>query len=339
MSKALSDAGTPAVQEWPAVDIVVVSRGRHELLRKAVALVSGVDYPSDKMRIVVIEETDEPQPLAVDGVDYRAIPMRDLGFAHARNEALRCVVAPVVVFTDDDCVVERDWLKEIVGPLVRDQSVQAVAGAVLVPSCGPVGKCENVLGFPGGGLKTLHAADGELVHRKTFSTCNCAVRRDAIEACGGFDERLRIGGEDEALSRRIVANGGVIVFCPSARVLHRPRDGLCRVFLWFIRRGRARAAAIRAGVAEQSAVELLTNSPIVRALVLLALCLLPVVPVVPFVLTIALAYYVFILHRFRWARRHCGIGALLLLPLVKVTMDIGMDFGMLMGMRGEAGRS
>jgi O-antigen/teichoic acid export membrane protein len=58
--------------EWPAVSVIIVTRGRHEAAIEAVHSVLQVDYPAEKLEVVVIEETDNPRPIEGYQVRYAA---------------------------------------------------------------------------------------------------------------------------------------------------------------------------------------------------------------------------------------------------------------------------
>lgn len=314
-------------EELPNVSVVIVTKGRPAIVVRAVESVLNTVYPIDKRQVVVLEETDTPRPICRQSVVYRTIPERGLGFGFARNEALRHTVHPLIVFADDDCVVERDWLIEIVTPIKAGDAV-AVGGAVLVPTCGPVGQCENILGFPGGGVRYLNDAKGRVVPCQTFSTCNCAVLRTVLDRSGGFNPALRYGGEDELLSRTI-AEVGPIVYNPKAVVRHWPRDGLFRVASWFARRGRSRVDLLRHSPRKREMVlGMIKNSPILRLLAVLAVLHLNGLAVFGSLAALCVAYYSVILWRYRWSRQYYpALRTFLVIPLVKVTMDVGMDVG------------
>lgn len=224
--------------DWPCVSVVVITKGRHAPTESAVASILATDYPVDRREIIVIEETREACPIQGDNVRYVAIPVRNLGFSFARNQGIRLASAEIIVFTDDDCLVERGWLQELIRPFMESADTIAVAGALLVSGCGAIGECENILGFPGGGVKYLHQARGAMTRWFTFSTCNCALRKSALEIAGGFCEKLKSGGEDSLLSETFLKNG-TIFYNPRARVYHQARDSFFGVLFWFIRRGRA----------------------------------------------------------------------------------------------------
>ena len=313
--------------ELPNVSVVIVTKGRHAMVARAVESVLSAEYPTEKRQVVVLEETDTPRPISGPGVVYRTIPEQGLGFGFARNEALRHAEHPLIVFADDDCVVERDWLVEIVTP-IRTGKAAAVGGAVLVPTCGPVGQCENILGFPGGGAHYLNNAKGRVVPCQTFSTCNCAVLRTVLDQNGGFDPGLRHGGEDELLSRRI-AQVGPIVYNPKAVVRHRPRDSLLKVAGWFARRGRSRVDLLRHSPREPEMVlGVIKNSPFLRLLAVLVVLGLNGLPVFGSLIVLGVVYYSVILWRYRWSRQYFpALATFVVIPLVKITMDVGMDVG------------
>lgn len=324
---------------WPRVSVIVITKGRHALAESAVASILAADYPVTKREIIVVEETDAPCPIGGEGVRYAAIPVRNLGFSFARNKGVSLATADIIAFTDDDCLVEREWLKELIRPLIGSDDTMAVAGAVLVSACGTMGECENVLGFPGGGAKYIHRAQGAIRRWSAFSTCNCAVMKRAIEMAGGFCEQLKSGGEDSLLSEKILENG-LILYNPQACVYHKARDSFAGVLRWFIRRGRSCVDLARVAGNKRAYITTLGfNSVLLRLAVVISICLMMGWPGLPVIGVLALLYYTSVLWRFRWARAYSSsIKTLLLLPVVKAVMDIGMDLGILSSVFNPPGR-
>lgn len=317
----------------PSVSVVIITKGRHEMARAALDSVLATDYPADLREVIVLEETDTPEPFEAQGVRYHAMPMRNLGFGYARNRSVELSSHELIVFVDDDCIVEPSWLGALVHPLTVNDNAAAAGGAVLVPPCGVVGQCENVLGFPGGGLLYVHLSGGKITDRPTFSTCNAIVRRSAIIQVGGFDETLRNGGEDHALSIAI-KQFARILYVPDARVYHKPRDNIRAVFQWFIRRGRAAATAIRRSPHQTRLVlEALRNSPLLRAAVLIVFLSLFRIPLFIGLTVAAAVYWGVTVFRYRWARVwYPSQPVLFVVPFVKLVMDLGMDIGQLLAL-------
>ena len=209
------------VSETPTVSVLICTKDRRADLARALASLRADGVERDGVEIVVVEETARPEP--IPGVRYVPLPPEGRGFAYVRNRAVETAKGSVLVFVDDDCEVERGWFDALVAPLLADPGVGGAAGAVLVRDCNAIGYAESVLGFPGGGLRYLAAAAGRVVPTTHLSTCNCAYRREAVEAAGGFSARAALGGEDSLLAERVTARWPCR-YVPDAIVYHKPRQ-------------------------------------------------------------------------------------------------------------------
>ncbi len=329
------------VSETPTVSVLICTKDRRADLARALASLRADGVERDGVEIVVVEETARPEP--IPGVRYVPLSPEGRGFAYVRNRAVETAKGSVLVFVDDDCEVERGWFDALVAPLLADPGVGGAAGAVLVRDCNAIGYAESVLGFPGGGLRYLAAAAGRVVPTTHLSTCNCAYRREAVEAAGGFSARAALGGEDSLLAERVTARWPCR-YVPDAIVYHKPRQRLGAIFRWFVRRGRAEILILPAK-AQPGAVarSLLRGSMLLRVLVtavVLAWLPWPVWLTGPLLLG---AYYAALLRRFAFARRYPTYRAgWWLTPLVKVVADAGAEVGRLRELaaslrRGAAG--
>jgi GT2 family glycosyltransferase len=321
---------------WADVSVIICTKDRPEDLARAITSVRTCGEGGQRVDILVVEEADAPRQIT--GAQYVHLPRHGRGFGHARNAGLRQAGGSIVVFMDDDCEAERGWIEALTAPLRQDPTILGVAGAVLVRECGPLGYAENILGFPGGGLRYLHEARGKAVPTRYLSTCNCAYRRDAVIRAGGFPEEARFGGEDFLLAEQ-VATLGPCLYAPDAVVYHRPRGRLRAVFRWFMRRGESEIMLLHATTATRSfRWYLLRSSWTMRLLLLVALLagwprlavLLP---------PIGILYYGLILWQFRFARAYPPHRrAWWLVPIVKVTMDLGAELGRWRGLLSRGRR-
>lgn len=307
------------------VSVVICTKDRPLDAARVVERIRTSGAAGRAAEIVVVEETETPSDIR--GVHYVQLPREDRGFGHARNIGVRAARGDVVAFIDDDCDPERGWLEALTAPFAGAPGVLGVAGAVMVRDCGAIGYAENILGFPGGGVRYRHAAGGRVVPTRYLSTCNCAYRRDAILRAGGFLEDARWGGEDALLAER-VSRDGPCVYAPDAVVYHRPRGRFGAIFHWFVRRGRSELAVLaRTGDRTAFLTYLLRSSWTLRAAVAASVLLRwpAAAPVVPLAIG---AYGAAVLWRFRFARRYpTHRRAWWLVPAVKVTMDLGAEVG------------
>ena len=315
----------PSVFDSARLSVVICTKDRPADLARAIASIRESGDVGRRAEVVVVEEADVPRDLP--GVHYAHLPRQGRGFGYARNVGVREAHGDILLFIDDDCEAEQGWGEALIEPFNRDPQTLGVAGAIMVRDCGVIGYAENILGFPGGGLRYLHAAGGRVVPTRYLSTCNCAYRRKAVLDAGGFLENARLGGEDFLLAEKVSARGPC-VYAPAAVAYHRPRGRMGAILRWFARRGQSEIALLRAVVDRKKFVWfLLRSSWTLRVLALLTL--LARWPGLAVLLPAgAIAYYGAILWQFRFARAYPSHRtAWWLVPFVKLAMDLGTEVG------------
>ncbi|RKR75625.1 glycosyltransferase family 2 protein [Frondihabitans australicus] len=241
----------------PTVTVVVCTRDRADQLRGALASILELDYPAfdvvvvdnagatDATRVVVETEFADPRVRIVS----EPVP----GLSRARNTGLLAATGEIVAYTDDDVIVDRDWLTGLVAGFARADDVACVTG--LVPSGElrtPVQRFfddrvswsrnlrarEFRLSEPPADLPAFPFSVGE------YGTgANFALRRDTLLRLGGFDTAFGVGsrtggGEDLDIFTRVIFSGAALVVEPSALVWHRHRADL----------GALRAQAVGYGI-------------------------------------------------------------------------------------------
>jgi glycosyltransferase involved in cell wall biosynthesis len=224
----------------PAVSIVIPTLGRETLYSLLEAI-----------RTQDIEKPFEIVLVTDNGLDEARID-RSLtnvihsgagrGIASRRNEGFRSAAAEIVVFIDDDERPLNDsWLKSLVEPLLDTGETVATSGVAVPTGQGFIADIISSLGFPGGGsigFKRMWSVDSG-GHTAHICTGNFAIRKEALQMLGGFNEGLKHGAEDTYLARRLEAEGIRAVYVEEATVYHEPRKGLVEFFRWQIRRGRS----------------------------------------------------------------------------------------------------
>jgi GT2 family glycosyltransferase len=321
---------TPPKTKEELISILICSRDRREDLEHLAAELKQIAF-DHSLEIVVVEETDEPIP--IDGVRYVSHPVANHGIPYARNLALSNANGRIIVFLDDDCLIHENWLDNLLMPFQND-SIVGVQGGVCVPDeTNPIGWAESILGVPGGGILRIYQAKGEVEETREISTLNCAYRRWVINKVGGFEKQLKITGEDYLLAKQ-VCNFGRCMFVPDALVSHKARGNLLKIWHWFVRRGRAEIDVIRTGKQKDTTYWTVLRSSLSVKLSFLIL-ITAVFPGQLVLLTLAFltVYTLLQLGRYHRAWRFSGapLLALVLLPIVKMIMDIAMDWGRFRG--------
>lgn len=147
------------------------------------------------------------------------------GLSNARNHAIEQARGEFILWTDDDVLVDPNWLMEILKTF-DDYKADLLFGKVLpwwetAPPrwFSPYSKNILVLVDLGSELEVLRDA------WKCGAGVNCAFRREALLRLGSFRADLGVcqdrgGGEDIDMYRRAYAAGLRVVYTPAALVRH-----------------------------------------------------------------------------------------------------------------------
>src|SRR4051812_47162852 len=88
-------------EEWPGVSVIVPTRDRPHLLRRALAAIQSQDYAGEIETIVIADGTDPASVEVPTGVHVIANDGTP-GTAGARNAGIRHATQPLVAYCDDD---------------------------------------------------------------------------------------------------------------------------------------------------------------------------------------------------------------------------------------------
>ncbi|MCK4622645.1 MAG: glycosyltransferase [Desulfuromonadales bacterium] len=151
-----------------------------------------------------------------------------VNIAWGRNIAIQKASHPIIAVTDGGCRPERNWLEELVRPLLEDDSYAAVAGAFQVD-------WRSRFEFFSGNL--CMPSDSGDARTRLFYGRNSAFRKEAWEAAGGYPEWLYTG-EDTLFAKRVLECGYRVAWVPGAVVAWRPRPTLRKLGKMFFLYGR-----------------------------------------------------------------------------------------------------
>ena len=216
---------------WPSVTVVVPSRDRPLQTRACVESLLALDYPTDGLEVLVVDDASEP-PLsqALEDLSVRVLRLEEnVGQSAARNLALEAARGEVIAFIDNDCLAHPDWLRALVPPLC-EPGVDVAGGRVLSPPPdGRIAAFEAVRSSLDMG--TVGGAVGLREPIAYLPSCNLAADRETLRRLGGFDEAMLLG-EDADLVWRAARAGSGVRYEPAAKIVHRHRTRL----LAFLRR-------------------------------------------------------------------------------------------------------
>jgi GT2 family glycosyltransferase len=241
----------PSFVHLPPVSVVVATRDRTSSLATCLRSMLSMDYP--EYEILVVDNAPSSKATAdfirhqygdLPRVRYFLESQPGLGAAH--NRGLREVEAPIVAFTDDDVVVDRHWLKELVKGFSHGENIACVTGMIFPMELETQSQVWTEQYWSLGKGFSRRVFDLQQNRSETplypltagvfGSGANMAFRTSVLRQLGGFDAALGAGtiargGDDLAAFFQVVSGGYKLVYQPAAIVYHQHRrdyDGLRR---------------------------------------------------------------------------------------------------------------
>jgi GT2 family glycosyltransferase len=238
-------------------------------------------WPRDPRFELIVVDNGATAPLAL-GPGRLLRPGGNLGFAGGANAGIAAARAPLVLVLNPDAVPEAGALEKLLAGFAafpdaaglaprlvgRDGSPQHAWQLRRLPS--PWRCLLQALALPDASGPRAEPPAGTPVEQPAAAAL--ALRREAVAAVGGFDERFHPAWfEDVDLARRLSRAGRTVRYWPAARFRHGLGSTVPRLgygpFLWIyyrnlvlyltVHHGRAWAAAARGAVAAGAVLRLL----------------------------------------------------------------------------------
>lgn len=209
------------------ISVLIVSYKRSALLTECLqSLLSQSCMPSE---IVIIDNSkDKTTKTTIDRVSNRKCPIRYHrnkinNISVARNKAILLAQNKFVAFLDDDCIVDRNWLRYGYRELIKD------------PSSMYTGKCLNlgkgsVSTYEYNKIESFFSMFRKTEKKKTTSllldTKNCIFDKRILKKLNiNFDKKfMRL--EDFDLSYALVKHSVCIVYLERMKIYHHYRNSL-----------------------------------------------------------------------------------------------------------------
>jgi glycosyltransferase involved in cell wall biosynthesis len=212
-----------------ALSVIICTRDRRPSLMRCLKSITDSGEASAwpvEMEVVVVDDGSQDgtaeavQPLAAAErrTAIRLIRQPGRGLSAARNTGVANARGALLAFIDDDCIASPGYVSELIARFAGERDLVLRGGRVLLGdphdaplTINPSTRTER--------LDRRHDVGGFILG------CNMAMRREALERLGPFDERLGAGssllsGEDTDLIIRAVDAGIPVEFTGDMTVHH-----------------------------------------------------------------------------------------------------------------------
>ncbi len=207
--------------------VVVSTRNRGKKIVPLIESVLRIREPAFEMVIVDQSDGSETQAAVTPFLSdprLRYVLSEQRGTSRGRNLGASLTAAPIIVITDDDCIVPENWLSGMLEPFEKNARIGIAFCSVAAV---PVTEAGHTPSIEFARSRIVASLEEAWVGARTRFALGAgmAVRRAAFDAVLGFDEALGPGGgfpacEDNDLAWRILANGWLLYQNAEVTVLH-----------------------------------------------------------------------------------------------------------------------
>ncbi len=200
----------------PLASVVVITFNRVALLKECLAALRRQTFKDFEIIVVNGASADGTQQYLATQSDIQVVNQtRNEGLSAGRNAGIRAAKGRIMVFTDDDCAPNEEWLGKLLTPYA-DVGVAGVGGPV-------IGLPSHRVFFDRGGVnrfgvvRTIRAGPG---FEPYLVGCNASFRRSALDAVGLFDPAFFLCYEETDLCIRLQHAGYRLAFTDEAPLHH-----------------------------------------------------------------------------------------------------------------------
>jgi len=198
------------------VSVVVPCYNSENTLEKCIDALKKQNYSGD-FEILMVDDgsKDSTSEIIKKNKEIKYIFQKNSGPAKARNNGWKHANGDIVVFTDSDCVPEKDWLKEIIKPFDINDKIGAVGGAYN-KTINSNSLLANLIGEE---IKFRYLNFGK--YTDAHGSYSLAVKKEVLKKINGFNEFYPVAtAEDWDLCYKIQSAGYKIYFNKNAKVGH-----------------------------------------------------------------------------------------------------------------------
>jgi glycosyltransferase involved in cell wall biosynthesis len=242
------------------ITVAICTWNRSSLLREALGSLARSQLPADlAWEVLVVDNGSSDDTKGVVAELRDALPIRCVlepapGLSHARNRCVDEANGSYILWTDDDVIVDRGWLREYARAFRELPNAAVFGGPVRARFEGSLPawlaaawpQVESAYGIRDLGSVVKRLTSDQLPFGSNYAVRRSEQRRHRYDPRLGRNRHALLGGEETAVLSAIVRDGVEAWWLPQASVDHWiPRDRQTVGYLERYYRGQGQVRALR----------------------------------------------------------------------------------------------
>jgi cellulose synthase/poly-beta-1,6-N-acetylglucosamine synthase-like glycosyltransferase len=198
------------------ISVIVPFYNSEKTIRRCINSLLNQSYPKNEYEIIFVDDgsADGSVDIVSKFKKIKLIKQSHRGPAVARNVGVKNSKGQIVMFTDADCIPDKNWIRNMAEPF-KDKKIIGVSGTYKTFNKGSL-----IARFAGYEIEKRHKNLEKQEQIDFIGTFSAAFRKNIFLKLKGFDETFpKASGEDPELSFRL-EKFGKLIFQPNAFVYH-----------------------------------------------------------------------------------------------------------------------
>ena len=219
-------------KELPTVSIVILNYNGKRYLDACFDSISKISYPKDKYEVIMIDNCSVDGSAAYVAKSHPWVRVfslkKNAGFTGGNNIGVKLACGEYVVLLNNDVVVDKGWLTELVKIAANNPGAVVTSKALFLHKPDVINNDGSKATFIGRGFcpncgRKDNAAENSTAKPRLVVQpygASMLIRKDVFEEIGGFDEDYFTSLEDLDLGLRAWLYGHKVIYAPSSIFYH-----------------------------------------------------------------------------------------------------------------------
>lgn len=200
------------------ISVIICTYDRKELLNSTLDSLGKQNFPLESFEVIIVDDgsSDGTEELCNSFkrtfLNFKYVKSRHSGLSHSRNIGIQHAQGNFILFTDDDCIVDKNWIKNFA---LNHGNKDIISGAINFDSRNYWSISHHISQFSN---MLPRKRSGKT---KFLAGANMGIKKGVFETIKWFDEKFE-RAQDMEFGVRAQKYGHMIYFEPRSIVRHHP---------------------------------------------------------------------------------------------------------------------
>ncbi len=218
------------LNKLPKVSIIIVNYNGRNFLDACLSSIIEINYPIDRYEVIFVDNASTDESIGIVGRRFPRVKIlqlsKNLGYAGGNNRGVEIASGDLIVFLNNDTLVDKNWLYELVETICIDSKI-GVCGSKIISM-----KDQNIVQYNGfllhflGGVipGDFHKYENEFGQKLNIvgsvQGSSFLIKKSVFKELHGFEDDYFLYGDENDICHRAWISGYYVAYAPKSFVYH-----------------------------------------------------------------------------------------------------------------------